>query len=459
MHSIKSRVVRACMIGCMGALAISFTAAGQGLTGQVSGSVHDPPGKPSWGASVALVNAETGQSREANTNASGDFVFTEVLPGTFNLQAGMQGFKKFEQRGISLSASERLVLNPIGLEIGEVSDTVTVEATTPQLQTESSERSGLVDARQLGELSLKGRDYMGTLQLLPGVVDVNSTNREAPGSSTLQGLFFNGTRQGALSLTLDGIFCMDTGGGTGPYFEPSIDAVAEVKVLLTNYQAEYGRSSGGMITTVTKSGSRDFHGGAYYYFRNEDLNANEFFNNRQGIARPLYRYNYPGYTVGGPVLIPGTGFNKDRDKLFFFWSEEFLKRDYPTNVSFQTFPTALERQGNFSQSLDQNGKLIVVKDPLTNAAFPGNIVPASRIDPNGQGLLSVFPLPNTVDPTHTYNYVFQSDIQQPRNDQVLRIDWNISPQTQFYARGIKDYEAKRGGFGFTLASHRGRNCR
>jgi len=207
-----------------------------------------------------------------------------------------------------------------------------------------------------------------------------------------------------------------------------------------------------MITTVTKSGSRDFHGGAYYYFRNEDLNANEFFNNRQGIARPLYRYNYPGYTVGGPVLIPGTGFNKDRDKLFFFWSEEFLKRDYPTNVSFQTFPTVLERQGNFTQSLDQNGKLIVVKDPLTNAAFAGNMVPASRIDPNGQGLLSVFPLPNTVDPTHTYNYVFQSDIQQPRNDQVLRIDWNISPTTQFYARGIKDYEAKKGGFGFTLAS-------
>src|ERR1700676_1655706 len=266
MHSIKSRVVRACIIGCMGALAISSSAAGQGLTGQVSGSVHDPAGKTIMGASVALVNAETGQSREANTNASGDFVFTEVLPGTFNLQAGMQGFKKFEQRGILLSASERLVLNPIGLEIGEVSDTVTVEATTPQLQTESSERSGLVDARQLGELSLKGRDYMGTLQLLPGVVDVNSTSREAPGSSTLQGLFFNGTRQGALSLTLDGIFCMDTGGGTGPYFEPSIDAVAEVKVLLTNYQAEYGRSSGGMITTVTKSGSRDFHGSAYSYF-------------------------------------------------------------------------------------------------------------------------------------------------------------------------------------------------
>src|SRR6202011_1823937 len=136
-----------------------------------------------------------------------------------------------------------------------------VEAGRADLQTESSERSGLIDSRQLAELSLKGRDYMGTLQLRPGVLDVNSTNREAPGSSTLQGLYFNGNRQGSLSLTLDGIFCMDTGGGTGPYFEPSIDAVAEVKVLLTNYQAEYGRSSGGTINTDTKSGGRGFCGG------------------------------------------------------------------------------------------------------------------------------------------------------------------------------------------------------
>ncbi len=151
-------------------------------------------------------------------------------------------------------------------------------------------------------------------------------------------------------------------------------------------------------------------------------------------------------------MLPGTASNRGRDKLFCFWSQECLKRTYPTPLTFQTFPTALERQGNFSQSVSQNGQLIVVKDPNTGTAFPGNIVPASRIDPNGQGLLSVFPLPNAIDPTHTYNYTFNSGIQQPRQDQILRIDWNASSKDQFFARGIHDREAKKGGYGFTLAS-------
>ncbi len=148
-------------------------------------------------------------------------------------------------------------------------ETVVVSSSSQPLQTESSERAGLVDSQQLRELSLKGRDFMGTLQLLPGTLDTNNTTREAPGSSSLQGLYFNGNRQGSLGFTIDGIFSMDTGGGTGPYLEPSIDAIAEVKVLMTNYQAEYGRTAGGTINTITKSGSREFHGGAYYFFRNE----------------------------------------------------------------------------------------------------------------------------------------------------------------------------------------------
>ena len=428
------------------------TLPGQGLTGQISGSVRDSTGKAVVGAGVALTNTLTRQNRQVPTNQIGDFVFTEVLPGGFTLSVESPGFSRFEQKGIVLSANERLVLDPIALALGKISEVVSVEANLAPLQTESAERSALLDSHQLTELALKGRDYLGMLQLLPGIVDTASTSREAPGLNTLQGLYFNGTRQGSLNLTLDGISTMDTGGGTGPYFEPSIDAVAEVKVLLTNYQAEYGRSSGGTITTVTKSGTRDFHGGAYYYFRNEDLNADEFFNNLKGIPRPRYRYNYPGYFAGGPVLVPGTNFNQHRDKLFFFWSEEFLRRAYPTAISYQTFPTALERQGNFSQSVDQNGQLIVIKDPSNGVPFPGNIVPANRIDPNGQALLNLFPQPNAADPTHTYNYAVQNTIDQPRNDQVLRLDWNLSPKNQFYARGIKDHEDKEGGFGWVLSS-------
>ena len=424
----------------------------QGLTGQISGAVRDSSGKAVAQARVSLVNVETELRREAVTNYGGGFLFAEVLPGTFSLTVDLAGFKRFEQTGIVLSASERRSLDPITLDLGQVTDTISVQANVAPLQTESAERSALLDSHQMQELSLKGRDYLGMMQLLPGVVDSASTSREAPGLNTLQGLYFNGTRQGSINLTLDGISTMDTGGGTGPYFEPSIDAVAEVKVLLTNYQAEYGRSSGGTINTVVKNGTREFHGGAYYYFRNEDLNANEFFDNLAGLPRPRYRYNYPGYFVGGPVILPKTSFNRKREKLFFFWSEEVLRREVPTTVSDQTFPTALERQGDFSHSIGQNGQLIVVKDPIAGTPFPGNIVPQARESSSGVALLNIFPLPNAVDPAHTFNYIAQSTIQHPRNDQVLRTDWNISPRLQFYARGIKDYEAEQGGFGYTLAS-------
>lgn len=425
---------------------------GQGLTGQISGVVLDADKKPVGTSRVKLIRSATGQSRDALTGDDGKFVFTELLPGGFEIHVDKPGFRQTLREGIVLSVGERLAMEPVELEVGSVLERVSVTAYTESLKTESSERAGIVDSHQLQELSLKGRDFMGMLQTLSGVVDTNFTNREAPGSSTLQGLYFNGNRQGSLGLTLDGVFAMDTGGGTGPYLQPSIDAVAEVQVLMTNYQAEYGRAAGGTINTVIKSGSRDFHGGAYYYLRNEALNANEFFNNRQGLARPLYRYNYPGYFVGGPVLAPGTRFNSHRERLFFFWSQEFLARAYPTPLTFQTFPTALERNGDFSASLGQNGKPIAVTDPSNHAPFPGNIVPANRIDPNGRALLGVFPMPNANDPTHTYNYAFQSEITQPRNDSILRVDWNVSPKNQFYARGIRDYEAKQGGFGFTLAS-------
>jgi hypothetical protein len=154
--------------------------------------------------------------------------------------------------------------------------------------------SGLITTRQMQELPLKGRasSYMGTVKFLPGVID--TANRESPGWNDLVGINISGTRAGSIDLNLDGITSLDTGSMTGPYLAPSIDGVAEVKVLLTNYQAEYGRSSGGTINTVIKSGTREFHGGAYYFLRNEDLNANEWLNNRNGLPRPRYRFNKPG---------------------------------------------------------------------------------------------------------------------------------------------------------------------
>jgi hypothetical protein len=423
----------------------------QGLTGQVSGTVMDSTGAAVARAEVSIANTQTGQTRTAQTNTEGRFIFTEILPGAYSLAVNAPGFKKYEQKDISVTATERVTLPAITLQVGEVTETISVEGQPPLLQTESAERSGLINTRQMQELPLKGRSYIATTKLLPGIVDSNINSRESPGWNDLVGININGTRAGSIDLNLDGITSLDTGSMTGPYLAPSIDAVAEVRVLLSNYQAEYGRSSGGTINTIIKSGTRDFHGGAYYFFRNEAMNANEFFNNRNGVPRPRYRFNNPGYFIGGPVLLPGTKFNRGRDKLFFFWSQDFLPLKVPSSLMTQTFPTALERQGDFSQSFDQNGQLIVIRDPNTGAPFPGNVIPPNRIDPNGQKLLSLFPLPNAKGPGGTYNWVGQSINDQPRRDSILRIDYNIAPKTQFYVRLIQDYQAYQGAFGLAVA--------
>ena len=328
---------------------------GQGLTGQISGRIQDPADRLVAAADVVLMSVDTGQKRAGKTNAGGEFLFLEVLPGSYHLRAETVGFKTFEKEGIALSSGQHLVLSSITLELGPVSETIRVEADPAPIETESSDRSGLIDTNQMQQLSLKGRDYLGLLKLLPGIVDTASATREAPGNRALIGLFINGNRQGTLNLALDGISTLSLGGGTGPFLEASIDAVAESKVLLTNYQAEYGRSVGGTINTVTKSGTRDLHGGGYYYFRNEDLNANDFFANRQGLPRSRYRYNNPGYFVGGPVVFPGTSFNKNHDKLFFFWSQEFLLRTVPSSVSFKLFRPRLNDKGIFPRASIKTG--------------------------------------------------------------------------------------------------------
>ncbi len=411
----------------------------QGLTGQISGTVSDSSGAPITGANVQIGNTDTSQTRSQKTDPDGRFLFNELLPGNYNLSIENSGFKKFQQTGISVTASERVTVPAIALQIGSLTETVAVEGQTAAVQTESSERAGLITSREMQEIPLKGRSYIGTTRLLPGVID--TANRESPGWNDLVGININGTRAGAIDLNLDGITSLDTGSLTGPYLAPSIDAVAEVKVLLSNYQAEYGRSSGGTINTVIKSGTKDFHGGVYYFLRNEDLNANEFFNNRNGQPKPRYRFNNPGYFVGGPVIFPGTGFNRNHDKLFFFWSQDFLPLTIPSSISTKTFPTVLERQGNFSQSG------VTVLDPTSRQPIPGNIMAPSQIDPNGQKLLSLLPLPNTVGPGGQYNWTGVSINKQPRRDSVLRVDYNISPSTTFYVRLIQDYQASQGAFG------------
>jgi hypothetical protein len=424
---------------------------GQTLTAQISGSVQDPSGNFVPGVTVDLMNTDTAQVRQIVADSTGEFVFPQLLPGNYRITVTAPGFKKYTQDGIVVTAAERVVLRQVALELGALSETVNVEAQAAHIETQSAERAGVIDRVQVEAVPTKGRDVMDIVRLLPGVVDTGA--HDAPAIGSAANMNINGARSRTINVAFDGISANDVGNQGGPLSTPNIDTVAEVKVLLSNYQAEYGRSSGGTIALVTKNGTRDFHGGVAYFKRNEFFNANNFFANQLGQPRPRYRYDYPSANLGGPLIIPRVNFNRNRDRLFFFWNIETLPRYLPAGPARRTFPTALERQGDYSQTLDTNGAVIRINDPLNSGApFPGNRIPLNRLDQGGSGLLNLLPLPNAVDPAHTYNAILQAINYQTRYENLLRLDYNFGPKTTFYFRGTDSYELFQGAFSSSFSS-------
>jgi carboxypeptidase family protein len=407
----------------------------QSTTGTINGRVLDETGQAIPGATINLTRRDTGDLRTFTSEATGEFVFTSIQPGAYDLSVKAQGFKTFEKKGIALSASDRLSVGDLKLQLGSVSESVEVTAETANVQIVSSERSAVLDSKQVTNLMSRGRDVMGLLVILPGVVD------DGRGGDSF-GVFnspdaISGTRGVYGAMNMDGI-SGNTRSGDHLDTPSNMDTIAEVKVLTNSYQAEYGKGAGGIINLVTKSGKRDFFGTAYYYNRNDAFNANNFFSNRQGNKRGRYRFNTVGGNIGGPIYIPGK-FNRDRQKLFFFFSQEYLPNQTPNGPRNYTVPTALERAGDFSQTFDRNGKLIPIIDPLTKAQFPGNKIPQDRIDPNMQKLLNVFPLPNFVGGKTAsgsgFNYQIQDVLERQAHNEFLRVDYNISEKVRAFVRG------------------------
>ncbi|MEO7652675.1 MAG: carboxypeptidase-like regulatory domain-containing protein, partial [Bryobacteraceae bacterium] len=304
--------------GCLFALSAASLLA-QTIAGSIVGSVKDPSGLAVGGAEIRVVQPATGISRQAlSSGERGDFSLPSLPPGEYSLTVKAQGFKSLEQKSLKLSASETLPVGDLVLEVGSVSETVTVTAQGAVVQTASSERSGVITGSQVENIQIRGRNVMGLLSLMPGVVPP----AEPDSVTRAWGGFVNGNRTDSNSLSIDGMGQNQIGATRNMLLTVSQDAVAEVKILLGNYQAEYGRYSGANVQVITKSGTRELHGLFSYFKRHEQFNANSFFNNRLGLAKPRYRYNTWNYNVGGPIYIPGK-FNKNRDKLFFFWSQEF----------------------------------------------------------------------------------------------------------------------------------------
>ena len=428
-----------------GMLSLHLTA--QSITGQISGTLVDPAGALVPGQAVMLVNELDRQTRNFTTQTNGEFLFTDLVPGNYTLRISLAGFKSYEQRGINVSAQEKLALHDIRMQVGDVNSAITVAADTAHIATDSSDRSVLVDTLQIENTPIRGRDFMGLMQTMPGVVDLNTHDARGynAGMPTI-----NGGQAVKLKISLDGVASGDPGNLTfSGAIAPSMDAIGEVRLLTTNFSAEYTSRPGGQMSVTIKNGTKEFHGTAYYFYRHESLNANEFFNNQTGTAKPLYRYFNPGGTIGGPLIIPGTRFNKARNKLFFFFSDDYLKFQSPVALGKQTMPTALERAGNFSQTTTTTGKLIPIKDPTTGATFPGNIMPASRLSLAGWAVLNLFPMPNATDPTgqRQYNELNQFTLKNSHEDRILRVDYNIEPRTQMFVRLVNDYQQQVGSSG------------
>ncbi len=419
---------------------------GQTITSSIVGTVVDPAGAVVPGAEITLTNTGTAGVHNATADAAGFFRMANIYAGTYSATVSSKGFKGLTINDIALGTSETRDLGRMILTLGAMTESISVTSEMAAVETASSDRSAIVDASQLNQVAIKGRDLMSYMKILPGVVDT-SNGRDAAGGAVLGGLTFSGNT-GIIGMSVDGATDIDTGcSNCFAHFEPNIDSIAEIKVLVSNVAAEYGRNSGASISVTTKSGTQEFHGSGWWTHRHEGFNANQFFNNQTGLPVPRYRYNIAGWSLGGPIYIPKL-FNTQKTKVFGFASQEYTRQLVNFANQYRTMPTTLERTGNFSQSFAQDGSLIRITDPQNgNAQFPGNIIPQSRINGWGQALLNFFPLPNTVFAPGTAQYQaanFQAAAAgaHPRRNDIIRIDVNATSKLNAFFRYGHDEDSQ-----------------
>jgi hypothetical protein len=430
---------------------LSIAAFGQTTSGSISGSVSDAQGAVIPGASVTAAEESRKFTLNTNSDETGRFVFAQVPPGTYTISIELAGFKRFDRKNIVLSANDRLVLGTLKIEVGQVTDSVSVTAEAVLLKTESAERSDTLVARQIENIGVNGRSPLALMALVPGVVATGDFRTGGPGG--LGNISANGSRNNQNQYTINGISNVDTGSGGSVNVTVSQDSVQEFKVLAGVYQAEYGRSAGTQISVVTKSGTSEFHGSGYWFHRHDSLNANTWLNNRQGLPRGLQRFNDVGYTIGGPVK---------KDKVFFFFSQEYQRQLRPQAVRNRTVPTLLERNGDFSQSVDSSGKPYpYIKDPLstqpctaanTSGCFSdGGVlgrIPAGRLYGPGMALLKMLPAPNAPGNVG-FNYQSQISDSYPRREDLVKLDYNMSSKSRFFGHFLYNsntYQSYYGSF-------------
>ena len=425
---IARSAVRVCALVFVGLVASAAVAGAQVTSGQVYGTIKDAQAAVVPGATVVLVSETRGtKSAPVVTSATGDFVFPNITPDTYTLEVTMSGFKSSRRTGIAVSPGDRVAVPAITIEVGGATETVDVTAESPTIQAQSGERSFTVTTESVANLPLQSRSFFNLALMAPGMGGRNDSN-------TNIGRLGGG---GSTNFQVDGIGVTDTGSNT-IQFALNVDAIAEVKVLTGSFQAEYGRASGMQIAAVTKSGTNRFQGSVYDVIRNSDWNSNTWANKQNGNPKNVVKESDWGYTLGGPIGKPGGS-----NKLFFFFAQEWRPRETSGSIARFKVPTALERQGDFSQTLDNNGAPYrLIRDASTNMPCTatnttgcfqdGGVlgrIPAHRLNQLGLATLNFYPLPtNTGEETAQFNAInVASNVQQHQRQETYRVDYQVSP--------------------------------
>src|SRR5580693_2848932 len=402
-------------------------------SGSITGTVRDATGAVVPGAQVVLSDTQKGISLKTTTNSGGDYLLAGLPTGTFDISLTAKGFRRFEATGIVLETAQKARVDAV-LEVGALTNEITVlGSSVAQVETQSSELSGVVTGKEISQIVLNGRNFTQLVTLMPGVSNQTGQDEGTVGVAGNVAMSINGGRTEYNNWEIDGGDNMDNGSNGTLNVYPNIDAIAEVRVLTSNYGAQYGRNASGTIETVTKSGTKGFHGDLFEFLRNDDFNARNFFQDNV----PEYKKNDFGFTIGGPVYIPGV-YNRNKDKTFFFYSEDWRREIVPGGTFNQQVPSAAERTGNFSDVCSVAGAIVNATafpdcpvNPKTGSYFPNNTV---VVDPNAQNLLALLPLPNQGN--NYYNAA--PALPTHWREELFRIDQNFSEKLRMFVRYTHD---------------------
>jgi len=434
---------------CLGLWLLPMAGFGQERA-SLTGTVTDPSGAVMPGVKVTITDTLTGVARTLETNASGAYLAPELVAGTYDVKAEMPGFKTYSRTGIVLNVND-IVRVDIPMQVGQITQNIEVSAAAVIVQTESGELTDLVSARQVTQLPVNTRNFFVLATLTTGVSsDIPDSNLPIPVGSN-SSVRFNGQRNDHNIWMIDGAEDYDRGCGGCVTIMPSMDALAEFKVMTSNNGADFGIGSGGTVNMALKSGTRDFHGTAYEFFRSDKVDAADFFTNKYAPAgeatKAHLRYNNFGYNIGGPIYIPGH-YNTAKNKTFFFFNEEWRRIRQGTTVNHLD-PTQAERNGDFSAD-SYTVTVPATSDSAKLAQFaaagvtPGqqfsyngkkNVIPPTLIDPNAALFLAsgAFPLPTSGE-----NYAGSASVPINVREEIIRVDHNFSDKISLMAHFIND---------------------